>query len=188
MQYRQIRTMPPEKYNFPKTEFDFVFLAVAKCASTSVRNAMGEWRTLKVAVDLEHACQYATRLTIIRHPFNRMVSAWRHLAPGMPWDEFVPYAVERKERDLYFAPFADKVAAATTVLTLENLFYTWPSFQADHPWLPRELPCVNTTASRNQERDPPHTAMDELILRHYRDDVVVWRQVFVEETAPAVLA
>lgn len=188
MNYRQIQTRPPSRYNFPKTSFDFVFLAVAKCASTAIRNAMDEWRTTKGAITLEEAEQYGTRLTVIRHPFNRLVSAWRHLAPHLTWAEFVPYALERRDRDLYFAPFAEKVQAATTVLTLENLAVTWPQFQRDHDWLPPRLMVTNTAEERNQSDLQPTDTFDDLILAAYGADVILWREVFVKERTTPVTA
>lgn len=120
-------------------------------------------------MSLDEAQGYATRIIVIREPVRRLRSAWRHGWPQVPWEEFVPHVLSEPAWDIHTAPYADRAAIATHVLTLEQLDLNWPLLEL--PALPERL----NVRGVDEGRDIIPFA-EEITLAFERDDTL-WQRV-----------
>ena len=143
---------PPFRYNFAWENHDFVYCATAKCMSMSMRQMLG----LPARDERPHsrsisqAWQYTTRFAIFRHPFNRMVSAWRYGWRSAPWEKFVEHVLRDPKWDIHTYPqywwscALDEQLTSyvpNVVVTLETFHRHWDTLRQEHmPWvLPGEI-------------------------------------------------
>ena len=172
---------PPFRYNFAWEEHDFVYCGVAKCASQSMRQMLNlPARDEKPHIrSIEQSWQYTTRLAVIRHPFNRMVSAWRYGWRDKPWETFVGHVLQDPTWDIHTTPQVSWLSVGNNfvpnvVVTLETLDRHWVTLRDEHmPW----LTSVPQKKNASPPLDAPPRASRSEIETAYAEDLNLWEYV-----------
>jgi len=160
-------------------DFDFArpnttnmaFLLVPKCGSTSIRrtlphlHATSRWKTR----------DFNVRIGVVRHPINRMASAWRYGWSMIPFEEWWAHVRTDPSWDFHTKPYADILKTdATEILRLEDIRVWWPRLRRQHPRdVDSDLQWHN--ASSVKDTIPPEilSHADE-ICEVYKADLNIW--------------
>lgn len=160
-----------EKLNlaFPINQ-EAILLAVPKCGSTTIRSAIGQWRTTKTALPLDEAAAYGTRIAVIRNPVTRLRSAWNHIWKQHSWDEFVDHVLADPDWDIHTARYAERAELANVLLTTEMLDHGWTMLREVFP----EIPELGKKLNERGSFVPGVVPRSHEILAAYREDFDAW--------------
>ena len=169
-----LTTTPRQSPPRPRSPQDLIYLATTKCGSTTVRSAIGQWRTTKTALTLDEAAEYETRFTTIRHPVARLRSAWAHQWSEHRWEDFVAHVLPDPDWDVYTAPYADKEArVANIILNLEAFPQAWAQLRMLHP----ELPGITQSFNVRGRATAVDVPLANEITAVYAADLAIWNAV-----------
>ena len=155
-------------------EYDFSVLIVPKCGSSSLMAALGPNQATR-----DEAIQASTRLSVIRHPVARTVSAWHEGWHQFRFEEWWSYVRDNPSFDMHTRPAVELIdGKATDIQCLEDITVWWLKY---HRMMPNLWP-----VKREHHRRTPlyrwndmveggfHRCVDD-ILQVYSDDLQLWK-------------
>lgn len=153
--------------NFLTPDAKTGFVLVPKCASTSFRN---ELALIRAHGDMIFRAD--RRIAVIRHPFDRLVSAWRYGWPQTLPQHFIEKTLDDPRWDAHVAPYHKRVGIATEIYRLEEIGGWWKTLNLEGTQIPKKVPRHNATDSSYV----PSTFLPFLsrILDVYADDMAIW--------------
>ncbi len=162
--------------NWHIVEFDLVIPGIPRVGSTSVVKGFPH------IVGAEEAMTYARRLVLIRHPIQRLISAFGHLNQlgyidmvegdpfphERPWEEFLDYILSHE--DQHWVPQEPRLYhegewMPTELERFEDIKYVWPKYTD------KEFPHYNKT-----EECQPYDLeyREEELNNYYEKDLELW--------------
>lgn len=131
---------PPYHLSFVFPEHDFAYLGVAKCASTTLRNALG---CTQARFSPDQTLHMSTRFAVIRHPETRIVSAWRNKFHQYPFEEYLDTVLQNPHFDVHTFPYSDLLQDYPTEIHCLEDVNLWLPEMPD--WFPKSLPTSNSS-------------------------------------------
>lgn len=153
----------------------FAYLGVPKCASSTIRECMFKGRRAAGTTRAE-AMQCETRISVIRHPVARVVSAWQYGWSDWPFPEWWETLQENPYVDLHVYPYAELLNNdATEVYRIESIASWWASL---HHRFSDIFPPTPHRANANKKPLPEdHLPYATSILDFYRADYELWLSI-----------
>lgn len=170
----QLKTWCPvdHNYNFLYRRHSFAYLGVAKCGSVTMRKSLGE----VPAYDRAAAMEMETRLAVIRHPFDRLVSAWRYAWSKVPFMRFWQHVEANPFFDFHTMPYSKLLGTdPTEIVTLEQIRVWWPGFHTRFPGLFPPTPLwMNATTERPSQLPQGALSVRSAVEQCYAEDLALW--------------
>ena len=167
------------------TNARFVYLAVPKCASSSMKNYLR--RTKAVAVKRDTVMKYPDRITVVRHPVARLISAynfgWRkknQLAPE--FNDWWFHVKQNPSWDVHTQPMVEILGTDfSEAFQLEEIDLWWPVFEKRWPWVFAFGPMYHTNRTRRSLSEAVSLSQEVLeeIEEKYAEDVTLWQEAAV---------
>lgn len=170
-------------YVFP--EHDFAYIGVPKCGTYSMRQALFPNKMDAPALHVEEALPFTTRMAIIRHPLDRVFSAWNHIWPSHEFGVWWEHVKKNPYWDAHTAPYTSILnAVPNEIYALEDWDKWWPVMATRYPGLfPETMPWRNYS-ERLFELDD-YRQYHEEILEVYADDLVLFNEARLDEPVRA---
>jgi hypothetical protein len=165
-------------------ENKFVYLPFAKCASSTL---MLFFKTAAKRCGATPRRQGVTRLAVVRHPVERVVSAyyfaWHNQGARRLWfNDWWQIVKDNPRIDMHTEPQADlcklysidRAKESDLVYQLEEIDLWWPLMAQRHPDIFDRAP--GRTNAAKVAKAPVEDKIRAEILEVYADDLSIWQQ------------
>lgn len=173
----RVCSAPPAKLTNVFPEHDFAYIGVPKCGTQTMRKAFWPDMDSYPCVPIEDALQVSVRMTVIRHPLDRIFSAWNHIWPDHDFGVWWEHVKKNPKWDIHTFPYSDWLGGIPTeVYRLEVWDEWWPEMVDRFPGLfPEVMPWRNYSPRTFDLGD--YKEFHEDILSVYEDDLDLYRSL-----------
>lgn len=158
-------------------QYDFAYIGIPKCGTQTMKKAFWPDVDNYPCYGIDASLQVGTRITVIRHPLDRVFSAWNHIWPSYSFERWWEHVRANPKWDIHTYPYSDYLAEyPTEIYTLENWDQWWPKMVKRYPELfPETMPWRNYS-ERNFDLDQYREYHDD-ILNIYEGDLALFDRV-----------